>query len=85
MANARTQQPANPSWPRKRRREAVQTHAVSAAPVDTTPRRKPFRYLVGRKYIRLLEKFIGDLRVNHPHPNRDLYLDDIVTILLLEH
>ena len=83
MTNSGTQQPPNPSWPRKRRRHAGQADTVSAVPVDTTPRRKTFRGLAGRKYIKRLERFIGDLRVNNPHPNRNLYFDDVVTILLL--
>lgn len=94
MASAGAQHPTNRSWPRKRRRQAVQTDAgrasvavcattVAAATASTVARKKPFRQLVGRKYIRLLEKFIGDLRRHNPHPNRDLYMDDVVTILLL--
>ena len=64
--------------------QAVQADTASAAAVTRAGARKTrFRHLVGRKYIRLLEKFIGDLRRHNPHPNRDLYLDDIVTILLL--
>ena len=87
MADADAQHLTNPSWPRKRRRQTVQTGAEAASPAETAAesaaRRKPFRYLVGRKYIKLLEKYIGDLRRHNPHPNRDLYFDDAVTILLL--
>ncbi len=60
--------------------------SASCAPAASTAHAahgKPFRHLAGRKYIKLLGKFIGDLRHHHPHPNRDLYLDDVVTILLL--
>ena len=62
------------------------TSSTPPAPAASTAhaaRGKPFRHLAGRKYIKLLGKFIGDLRHHHPHPNRDLYLDDVVTILLL--
>ena len=83
MVNAGPQHLTNPSWPRKRRRHAGQAKAFSAAVVDAAPRRKPFRHLAGRKYVKQLERFIGDLRANNPHPNRDLYFDDVVTILLL--
>ncbi|MGC9259914.1 MAG: hypothetical protein ACP5I8_07535, partial [Phycisphaerae bacterium] len=105
MVNAVTQLPTNRSWPRKRRRQAMQAaplvrspdalpgvspqspaqaaQADTAAVAKPAARRKPFRHLVGRKYIKLLQKYISDLRRIHPHPNRDLYLDDIVTILLL--
>ena len=63
----------------------MQTDTDRAAVAKILPahRDKPFRYLVGRKYIKLLEKYIGDLRRHNPHPNRDLYLDDVVIILLL--
>ena len=85
MANADTQHLTNLSWPQKRRRQAMQTDTDRAAVAKILPahRDKPFRYLVGRKYIKLLEKYIGDLRRHNPHPNRDLYLDDVVIILLL--
>ncbi len=83
MVNAGPQHLTNPSWPRKRRRHAGQAKAFSAAVVDAAPRRKPFRHLAGRKYVKRLDRFIGDLRANNPHPNRDLYFDDVVTILLL--
>ena len=82
MANAETQHPTNPSWPRKRRRQVGPADAGSVPVAATAARSPPFRCLVGRKYIKLLEKYIGDLRRHNPHPNRDLYFDDVVTILL---
>lgn len=42
-----------------------------------------FRHLKGRKYIKRLDEFIHDLRRHHPHHNRILFYDDVVTILLL--
>ena len=87
MANTGSQHLTDPSWPRKRRRQALRTGAEPPSPAETAAgtaaRRKPVRHLVGRKYIKLLEKYIGDLRRHNPHPNRELYLDDAVTILLL--
>lgn len=83
MTNVGSQHLPNPSWPRKRRRRAVQTGAGRVAAAETVARSKPFRYLVGRKYIKLLEKYLGDLRRHNPHANRDLFFDDVVTILLL--
>jgi hypothetical protein len=94
MVHAQTQHLTNPSRPRKRRRHTVQTGAgsasaaataatVAAATAPTAARGKPLRHLAGRKYIKRLERFIRDLRANNPHPNRDMYLDDVVTILLL--
>ncbi|MGC8553549.1 MAG: hypothetical protein ACP5O7_11890, partial [Phycisphaerae bacterium] len=60
--------------------QALQAETACAAAVTKTPgRKKRFRHLVGRKYIRMLEKYIGDLRRHHPHPNRNLHFDDIVT------
>lgn len=39
--------------------------------------------VVGRKYVRMLEGFIGRLRSATPHPNRKVHLDDVFTAYLL--
>jgi hypothetical protein len=39
--------------------------------------------LVGRKYIRLLEAYLADLRQCYVHPNRVLHYDDVVVVYLL--
>lgn len=39
--------------------------------------------VVGRKYVRLLQQFLGDLRQQYHHPNRVLFYDDVVTAYLL--
>ena len=62
---------------------ASATQASAAAATKAAARSKPLRHLRGRKYIKRLEEFMGDLRRHNPHPNRDLYFDDVVTILLL--
>ena len=40
-------------------------------------------HLVGRKYIKLLEAYLHDLRRHYAHPNRVLYYDDVVVVYLL--
>jgi hypothetical protein len=39
--------------------------------------------LIGRKHVRLLQQYIGDLRQHHHHPNRVLFYDDVVTAYVL--
>jgi hypothetical protein len=39
--------------------------------------------VVGGKYLRRLERLVGQLRESHPHGNRDLFLDDVFIAYLL--
>jgi Transposase DDE domain len=45
--------------------------------------RPPASALVGKKYLRLLQDHLGVLRSNYPHPNRLLFLDDVLVVYLL--
>jgi len=60
---------------------------AGAAPGQSRRRKhdKPskLRNLRGRKYIKRLGHLIHTLRHTHPHPNRQVDFDDVVTILLL--
>jgi hypothetical protein len=39
--------------------------------------------IVGRKFVRILDELLDDLRRQHQHPNRSLYYDDVVVAHLL--
>ena len=39
--------------------------------------------VIGGKYVRLLEKFLQQLRCEDEHGNRQLYLDDVFVAYLL--
>jgi hypothetical protein len=39
--------------------------------------------LIGNKYLRVLQEHLESLRAKYPHPNRVLFMDDVVTVYLL--
>lgn len=41
------------------------------------------RELIGGKYLRCVQDYLDDLRRLYPHPNRQLFYDDVVVVYLL--
>jgi len=57
--------------------------SAPVAPEPPQPTREQLRHLQGRKYIKQLGHFIRSLRRTHVHPNRQVYQEDVLVILLL--
>lgn len=71
-----------------RKKQVLEASAGNAAPPrpkrGRKARTKPrATQLVGKKYLRLLSEHLAVLRRHYAHPNRVLYLDDVVTVYLL--
>ena len=59
-------------------------HPASPSPVVSTPELREWpETVLGGKYVRLLEKYVRELRDESAHGNRQLFLDDVFILSLL--